>query len=261
MTPLFGQKMTEQEFEFSLAATDPCGRVKHKYLLELFQEMAEIDAAKYNFAVFQTISRGMTWVLRNYRLDFRQYPCREDKIMRVRTYAEIYRNLFSLRTFEVRNAEGTLLGTAKTWWVLIDLERKRPLRLDKVEGMENFLAKISDEYPEEVKIPELQKTDFKFPWQVRWQDLDINDHTNHTVYFSWALESVPFDVPEKYAPFFAEAQYFKPVPRMKIECLTESVPCEGQLCFVHSLRDTAGAEYARLLSRWKKDERLKIEMM
>lgn len=251
--------MTERDFEFSLGAIDPCGRVKHRYLLEIFQEMAEIDAAKYNFAVFQVLERGMTWVLRSYRIDFECYPCREDRILKIKTYAEIYRNLFSLRTFEIRNADGKLLGAAKTWWVLIDLERKRPLRLDKVEGMDKFLAQLSENYPPEVKIPEAANAQFCFPWQVRWQDLDVNDHTNHTIYFGWALESVPFDVPEKCAPVFAEAQYFKPVPRMKIECRTEEIPYEGQLRFVHSLRDAEGTEYARLLSGWKKDERPKIE--
>ncbi|MDO4953111.1 MAG: thioesterase [Synergistaceae bacterium] len=251
--------MTERDFEFSLGAIDPCGRIKHKYLLEIFQEMAEIDAAKYNFAVFQVLERKMTWVLRSYRIDFQRYPCREDRILKIKTYAEIYRNLFSLRTFEVRNAEGKLLGAAKTWWVLIDLERKRPLRLDRIDGTEKFLAKISEDYPDEVKIPKIEKSDFKFPWQVRWQDLDVNDHTNHTVYFSWVLESVPFDVPEKYAPVFAEAQYLKPVPRESIICLTREIPSEGSRRFLHSLKSEEGTEYARLWSVWKKDERKKIE--
>jgi len=251
--------MTEQEFEFSLGATDPCGRVKHKFLLETFQEMAEIDAAKYNFAVFQTIQRGMTWVLRSYRIDFAKYPCREDKVLKIKTYAEIYKNLFSLRTFEVRNASDELLGVAKTWWVLIDIERKRPLRLDKVDGLSDFLQKVSEVHPPEVKISKVNKPIISAPWQVCWQDLDVNDHTNHTVYFKWALESVPFDVPESYAPVFAEAQYIKPVPRQPIMCLTEEIPSDDARNFRHLLIGMTGEEYARLSSHWVKDNRSKIE--
>jgi len=251
--------MTEQEFEFSLGATDPCGRVKHKFLLETFQEMAEIDAAKYNFAVFQTIQRGMTWVLRSYRIDFAKYPCREDKVLKIKTYAEIYKNLFSLRTFEVRNLSNELLGVAKTWWVLIDIERKRPLRLDKVEGLSEFLQKLSHEYPAEVKIEAVEKADMEYNWRVRWQDLDVNDHTNHTVYFQWALESVPFEIPPSFAPVFAEAQYLKPIPRTEITCLTKEIDFDGKRNFLHSLRNVDGEEYARLSSSWYEDGRRKVE--
>lgn len=249
----------KRDFEFSLNSVDACGRVKHKYIAEVFQEMAEAAAYEYGFAVSQTIERGMTWVLRDYRIEFDKYPTREDKVLKINTYAEVYKNLMSLRTFEVRNAEDELIGVTRSWWVLMDIVRKRPLRLNKVEGIEPFLPKLSEVYPPEVKIPEVLSDDIEYEWRARWQDLDVNDHVNHTIYFGWVLESVPFDVPRYYAPVKTEATYLKPVMRENVICKTQEIEETNTRNFVHSLVNSNGEVCAKFSSSWLKDGRDKVE--
>jgi len=252
--------MTEQENLIPFSGIDPRGRLKFSVLLEMFQEMADIDASKYGLSVRQTIEHGITWVLRSYRIDLSKYPAKEDGPLRIKTYAEAYRNLFSLRSFKVWNQAGDFIGSAYTWWVLIDIGNKRPLRLDKVELMNPFRAQVSDVFPKEVRIPKLSDAQFEEIWKVRWQDLDVNDHTNHTVYFSWALDTVPEEVPEKMVPVFVEGEFLKPVPRTKVCCLTEERSAESGRSFVHSLRHIDDdSEYAKLTSLWKKDGRSKVE--
>lgn len=251
----------KRDFEFSLNSVDACGRVKHKYIAEIFQEMAELAAYEYGFAVSQTIKRGMTWVLRDYRIEFDKYPTQEDKVLKINTYAEIYRNLFSLRTFEVRNAKDELLGVSRSWWVYMDILKKRPVRLNKVEGIEVFLPQLSPVYPAEVKIPSLNKTDLEYEWRARWQDLDVNDHVNHTIYFGWVLETVPVDVPRYYAPVKTEATYLKPILREKVICRTEEIEETDTRNFVHSLVNGNGEECAKFSSSWLKDGREKVEAL
>lgn len=84
--------MTEIENAIPFSGIDPRGkRLKFSVLLEMFQEMADIDAMKYGLSVRQTISLGVTW---SYRVDLAKYPAKEDGPLRIKTYAEIYRNLF-----------------------------------------------------------------------------------------------------------------------------------------------------------------------
>ena len=63
--------------------------------------MADIDASKYNLSVSQTREHNITWVLRKYRIDLERYPAKEDEAIRIKTYAEPYRNLFLLAFVQI----------------------------------------------------------------------------------------------------------------------------------------------------------------
>ena len=244
--------MTEIDNEIPFSGIDPRGRLKFNVLLEMFQEMADIDASKYNLSVRQTLEDNITWVLRKYRLDIKKYPTKESGFIKIKTYAEPYRNLFSLRTFQFWDSNGDFLGSAFTWWVLIDLLKNRPLRLDKSDYMSAFKEQISEELPKDVKIPDLKTPQIEENWKVRWQDLDVNDHVNHAVYFSWALDTVPKEVPENMVPMHVEGEFLRPIPRTRVLCLTEEVGSENGVSFLHSLRHIEdGSEYAKFSSFWQ----------
>ena len=243
--------MTEIDNEIPFSGIDPRGRLKFNVLLEMFQEMADIDASKYNLSVRQTLDHNITWMLSKYRIDLKKYPTKESGIIRIQTYAEPYRNLFSLRTYKLWDSKGDYLGLVSTWWVLIDLIKQRPLRLNKCELMNAFNEQITEELPAVVKVPDLKNVQMEELWKVRWQDLDVNNHTNHAVYFSWALDTVPNEVPEEMAPMFVEGEFLRPIPRTRVRCLTEEIPSEKGRFFLHSLRHVEDdTENAKLSSLW-----------
>lgn len=243
--------MTELELQIPFSGVDPRGNLKFGVLLEMFQEMADVDASQYGLSVRQTLDSGITWVLRDYRVDIKRYPCKNDGKLKIKTWHEPYRNLFSLRTFEF-GAGGEHLGTASTWWVLLDMSQKRPLRLDRSGIYKADADRILEELPPEVKVPGVSAAHTTGSWKVRWQDLDVNAHTNHVVYFGWALDTVPFEVPETMTPRLVEGKFLISVPRTTVNVLTEEVSAELGRAFLHSLRTEDGAaEYARFQSIWR----------
>ncbi len=137
--------MTELENVLPFSGIDPRGRVKFSVLLEMFQQMADEDASKYGLSVRQTLEHDITWVLRKYRIDLERYPTKESGNITIRTYAEPFRNLFSLRSFKLWDSHGGFLGSAYTWWVLIDFIKQRPIRLDKCELMKAFMDRLTDD--------------------------------------------------------------------------------------------------------------------
>lgn len=246
--------MTDSDNWIPFSGIDPKGRLKFGVLLEMFQEMADTDAFKYNMSVRQTLEHNVTWVLRKYRIELKKYPVKEDGKIRIKTYAEPYRNLYSLRSYNLWNGQGEYLGAAYTWWVLIDFNRQRPIRLDKSEITMGFTERITEELPKDVKVPELTSSDMEEIWKVRWQDLDVNNHTNHAVYFSWALDTVPAELNENMSPMVVESEFIHPIPRTKIRVLSQEIPCSDSKCrsFLHSLRHTEDdTEYARMSSLWR----------
>lgn len=246
--------MTDVEKVVPYSGIDPRWRVKFSILLEMFQQAADTDASKYDLSVRQTLAHNITWVLRKYRVDLKRYPTKDSGNLKIRTYAEIYRKLFSLRSFKVWDSQGEFLGSAYTWWVLLDFARQRPIRLDKCDMVEALRAQpTGKEQPEDVKVQAVTEPSIEESWKVRWRDLDVNNHTNHIVYFDWALDTVPDEVPEEMEPFFAEGEFLRPVPRTRVRCLTQEVACDEGRAFLHSLRHFEDdAEYAKFYSRWRK---------
>ncbi|MEG1642309.1 MAG: thioesterase [Synergistaceae bacterium] len=233
---------------------DPNGNLKFRSLLEIFQEMADKDASNFGLSVHQILSKGMTWVLHKYRIEFQRYPSVNDGSLIIKTYAEPYGRLFSIRTFEVTNATGDLIGKAYTWWVLLDSVRLRPIRLDKCEEMAPFMNIISTSFPEEVKIENLVTPTLVEEVKVRWQELDVNNHTNHIVYFDWALDNVPDEVLTGMVPVLVECEYIHSVMKTRVKVMTqEEISNENSRIFLHSINladDTL--ECAKLKSVWKK---------
>ena len=102
--------MTELDLAVPFSGIDPRGRVKFSVLLEMFQEMADVDASKYGLSVRQTLEHNITWVLRKYRIELEKYPTKESGDIHIKTYAEPCRNLFSLRSFKLWDSRGEFLG-------------------------------------------------------------------------------------------------------------------------------------------------------
>lgn len=244
--------MTELELQIPFSGVDPNGRVKFGVLLEMFQEMADVDASKYGLSVRQTLGEGITWVLRSYRVDIKRYPDKADKALTIRTWHEPCCNLFSLRTFDFSAGE-EYLGRASTWWVLLDMAKMRLLRLDRSGIYSSEAEHALETPPPEVRVESVGSAQLEQLWRVRWQDLDVNARTNHAVYFSWALETVPFEVPETLSAMWVEGEFLHPVQRTTVLVKTEEIEqADYSRAFLHSLQTPDGSrQYARLKSAWR----------
>ena len=96
------------------------------------------------------------------------------------------------RDFKIFDSNSQLIGIATTTWYAIDLEKRRPRRLEDyfdfnpVEGEFVF-----QERPDRLKFIEYEKTHKSF--QTGYYDLDINDHVNNVRYIEWIMECFTLD--------------------------------------------------------------------
>jgi acyl-ACP thioesterase len=221
-------------------------------LLEFFQETAALHAQKLHIGVADMMEHGVTWVLRRYRVNVYRRPGLGD--VSVRTWYEPKRNLMSVRLFEATDQDGCVIADAWSGWIAIDLGRGKPVRLDRVLPAEYYenAGKVAQgeidgvETPADSGVGDLYERAFR----VRLHELDLNGHTNHTVYFDWATESVPDDVSLCLSQKRLDAEFLASAQREEVTVRSRRIS-DNPVSFAHSVTlNTSGAEAARLVTVW-----------
>lgn len=154
------------------------------------QETAGNHAHNLGLAVDALQEKKLTWVITRLKFKMSAYPTWREHID-VETWPSGYNQLAATRDFLITNKEGTIIGKASSWWMVIDLKRRRPAPIEPVVGHlqppDRERAVMLDR-----KQPNLAPTENlgKANIVVRRSDCDINGHANNVRYIDWALESL-----------------------------------------------------------------------
>jgi medium-chain acyl-[acyl-carrier-protein] hydrolase len=179
-----------QSFRVRSYETDPYGRLQAQILCKLLQEAATVHAAKLGVAVETLIEEGVAWVLSHLRLEVERWPGPETEIV-VRTWPEAANRLFTERRFEVVDAAGDRLAAASSLWLVLDLERRRPVRFPAVVLEALAKHELGSEPMKSPRLAAPEPADRELAFTVRRSDLDLAGHVNNTSYVEWAVEAVP----------------------------------------------------------------------
>lgn len=169
---------------------DASGRLRLDSLCHLLQDIAGKHAHAMGVSVPQLIPQNKTWVLTKLELAISQLPAWQETIEIV-TWPATTEKFFAFRDFTISDANGQQIGAASTAWVLINLEKRRPMRLPPA-----ILALHPEKASRALPTP-FQK--FSCRGQVVHElrrravylDLDFNQHVNNVQYIRWMVESLP----------------------------------------------------------------------
>ena len=157
-------------------------------LMNIFQDMADNDAARLNFGLAFCIANGMTWVGSNYALEIDRLPKMHENIT-IETWPSAKNKLSAYRDFEVFGEDGKPIIRASSQWVMLNLEKRRPVSvidaLPQYQPLEE--RAVATDFP---KIGEITDGDSQFKFRVRFDDIDLNKHINNAVYILWVTEAV-----------------------------------------------------------------------
>ena len=157
------------------------------------QETAVAHAAILGVSVETLMDNGVAWVLSHLDLKVERWPGPDAEIT-IKTWPEAASRLIIERRFEVLDSAGELSASASTYWLVLDLKRRRPVRLPAVvlEAMTKHEIGSATVKPDRLEQPDL--VDLERVFTVRRSDLDMADHVNNTSYVEWAMEAVPDEV-------------------------------------------------------------------
>lgn len=160
-------------------------------LMNILQDIADDNAASLGFGLDFCIQNGMTWVGSNYILEIERLPKIHENIV-IETWPSAKNKLSAYRDFEIFGEDGTSIIRATSQWILINIEKKRPVSvLDNlpIQDVVNERA-VNTDFP---KMESIERIDNRFKFRVRFDDIDLNKHINNAVYILWATEAVEPD--------------------------------------------------------------------
>ncbi len=181
-------KKYRKEYNIRSYECDRNNNLRILTLMNILQDMADDDAARLGFGLKFCIEHGMTWVGTNYALEIDRLPKIHENIA-IETWPSAKNKLSAYRDYEVFGEDGSSIIRASSQWVLINLEKWRPISV--MDNMPQHLPlnerALDTDFP---KISEITDGDSQFKFRVRFDDIDLNKHINNAVYILWAAEAV-----------------------------------------------------------------------
>lgn len=186
------EKITQMAIHpVSIAEADCMHRIKPVLMFNHMQELAATSIEKYDmrYGWSSLLEKGLAWFLIRYRVEFDSTPtdCSEIKVV---TESRGCRRMNAYRDFEVfDNNSGQRILRASSCWFIVDIENKSVINIQK-DFPEFMLYQDREDDLELQKLKPLDRVDSEKTFHVRYDDLDINNHVNNTVYITWALEAL-----------------------------------------------------------------------
>lgn len=158
-------------------------------LFNLFQDLADEHAEKLGLSYTFCSQNGLGWVGGAYHVKISRLPTWGEKIT-IETWPSGTTAAAAIRDFKMMDDDGNVLVCATSQWVLIDINRLRPLPIAKhLPHYDTIPERALDSDFAKILTPEISPNDISFP--VHTDDIDLNHHVNNALYPTWALDGVP----------------------------------------------------------------------
>ena len=158
-------------------------------IVDYFQEAAGEHAAALGIETFKTAGGVAVWALSRIAMEIDRLPRWRDPVT-VETWPSGREGLRATRDLVLRGASGEALVRARTVWFVLDLARRRPVRLPPavhaIQPPKRPAVLALGAPPEAPDAPQSSRA-----FTVGQADVDRNGHANHARFAAWALEAAP----------------------------------------------------------------------
>lgn len=171
-----------------------CGTNSKIRLNKLFDYMLECSIKQEEILKEKLKDLNGSWIIYQWDVDIHDMPERFDDLT-IQTYHTYTRKFYAFRNYDVfRN--GKLIVRAKTKWLLVNPEKKLPIRIGDDLGV---IYGREDGYEIIEKDVELLDGDYEKcgEYTVRKTDIDYNYHANNARYIEWIENYLDYDTIKK----------------------------------------------------------------
>lgn len=131
-------KVYNHELKVKEDAIDENLHVNNVAYIQWMQDAAIAHSNELGLSVYGYVASGQSWVARSHYIEYLKPAFLDDEIV-VQTWVTQIKRTTSNRAYAFfRKSDKTLLATAKTLWVYIDIKNGRPIAIPK-ELLEKYI--------------------------------------------------------------------------------------------------------------------------
>jgi medium-chain acyl-[acyl-carrier-protein] hydrolase len=185
---------TRERYEeiFSIASyeADIQGNCSLFALFNRFQDIAGKNATSLQVGYDELQQMKLAWVLSRIKVQIHAMPRWEETVI-FATWPKGIDRLFALRDFCLTNEKGETLAVATSAWLLIDIEKGRPRKIESLPVNLQFPSAphAIQEPLDKIQLPENMLPIFEKP--IWLSDIDMNCHVNNAQYAKWITDCFP----------------------------------------------------------------------
>ena len=172
---------------------DRSDRISLWSIVNFFQEAAISHAAELGVGREEMLKNGYAWVISRMSLFVERRPVFGETVQ-VSTWPRGSDKLFALRDYEIRDAGDRAVVRGRSAWLIIDVEKRRPLRAQAIveklplnDGKDAF-----PEGPAALKAREGLEKCLDRP--ALYSDIDYFGHANNARYIQWIQDVTDIDI-------------------------------------------------------------------
>lgn len=183
-------KKYEKKYTVKSYEVDCNGFLRIVSLMNFLQDIATENAELLGLGLEDCRKLDLSWVGSDYLIDIIRMP-RLHETIKIVTWPAEGKLWGAIRDFVVFDASSEIIMKASSQWVLIDFVRRRPVALQKHFPQYQCLNEriLPTDFP---KIEATDNGSLK-EFHVRFDDIDVNNHVNNTIYPVWASEGIDKD--------------------------------------------------------------------
>jgi len=223
-------------------------------LLRFFEDIAILHSEYVKLGIDYYFQHNVGWVLYKWDIKIARYPEFKETV-RVRTTASYLKGFQAFRYFDILDLKGEHLVTANSMWLFINPVTRKPMNIteDIFKGYDVDKNKMTE--LEFGKIESLKKIDAQKDFDIRYIDIDTNNHVNNIRYVDWALELIPINIIHEYTLKRLLVNYKKETSYGKIIASSIDIGDEGEnLKCIHQI--TSGETLLCLVeTSWEKENK------
>ena len=182
-----------EKAEVRFGHVDRSDRLTLWNIFNFFQEVAISHAKALGAGRADLANAGFAWILSRLSVFVRRRPAFGETI-ELKTWPRGCEKLFALRDYQILDAESNVVVCGRAGWLVLDIEKRRPLRPQPVaekmpvnNGIDAFPSGPAALGQRENPVKIMERT-------ALYSDIDAFGHTNNARYIQWIQDATDMDI-------------------------------------------------------------------
>lgn len=226
---------------------DSTCKLRLRCVFNFFQDLADDHANEMGLGYHECVKRGVGWIGGAYHVEFLDLPKWEDNVT-LYTWPSGKTAATGIRDFRMTDADGKAMINATSQWVLVDLQRMRPVSIAKHLGDYDLVQdRAFDSVFQDIKT--VERIDFESRVTVRYDDIDLYQHVNNAVYPTLIYDGLPTQYLQSHQLKELQISFKRPAVITDEICIKSQI--NGNETLHQLFNKTGEVEFARIRVLWK----------